>query len=268
MSRSQSLLLVLLLLVSRAAWAELPGTQLYANGEYEAAVQSFQQVLADPQRAPEEREEARVYLAASLHALGRVEEARRHLEVLAREHPGVRVDPVRFLPELVALAELIRQQLESEQAFAAREAELERQAREEALRRPPPPPAIYLRPETLGLVEAVDRRWTVGGGVALQRKSLEGSFRVQLGDPPVFHLQGGVLLGSRDWRPFLGLRASLVPGLDSYAGGPVVGARLALPAGFVALAEVGADYFLASREERHRVAVTGQVGLGFNLRLQ
>jgi tetratricopeptide (TPR) repeat protein len=254
--------------MSRAAWASSPGIEHYADGDYEAAVQAFQQVLADPQRPAEERGEARIYLAASLHALGRVEEAREHLDALAREHPTLRVDPVRFLPELVALAEVIRQQVQAERDFAAREAELQRQAREEALKRPPPPTPIHVRPETLALFEAVDRRWTVGAGAAFQRKSLEASVRVLLGDPPAFHVQGGLLLGSSALRPFLGVRASLVPGLDSYGAGPVVGARYALPAGFVALAEVGADYFFAARDERYPLAITAQVGLGFNLRLQ
>jgi hypothetical protein len=92
--------------------------------------------------------------------------------------------------------------------------------------------------------------------------------RVLLGDSPAFHVQGGLQLGSAALRPFLGVRASLVPGLDSYGAGPVVGVRYALPAGFMALAEVGADCFFIAREERYQEAVTAQAGLGFDLRVQ
>jgi tetratricopeptide (TPR) repeat protein len=259
---------LLLLFVSRVAWATPSGSQLYENGEYEAAVQSFEQLLATPQASSSERGEARLYLAASLYALGRMEEARRQLTVLAREHPDQRVDAVRFVPELVALAEVIRQQVESERNFEARRLELEHKAQEERLRRPPPP-AISLRPELIGLVEALDRGWTVGLGAGVQLKSLEGSVRVLLGAPAVIHLQGGMLFGdSSVWKPFVGLRASLLPVIDSYGGGPVVGARFMLPKGFVALAEVGADYFFIGREDRLPWALTAQVGLAFDVRLQ
>ena len=64
-------LLVLVLLAPGLARATSPGLELYESGEYEAAAQSFSQVLADPRRSPQERGEARVYIAASLHAWGR-----------------------------------------------------------------------------------------------------------------------------------------------------------------------------------------------------
>ena len=48
----------------------------------------------------------------------------------------------------------------------------------------------------------------------------------------------------------------------------MVGGRVNLPAGFVAVVDVGADCFFASRENRYRVAVTAQTGLGFDARLQ
>lgn len=264
---NRALLLLLLLLVPRIARADPPGVQLYSNGEYEAAVQTFAKVLTDPRASSAERGEARVYLAASLYALGRLEEARRQLEVLAREHPEARVDPVLFVPDLVALAEVIRQQVESERLFEVRRLELESKARQEALR--PKPPSIDLRPELLGLFEAVDRGATVGAGVGVQLKDLEGSVRVWLGAPAVLHVQGGLLLGSSPrWRPLLGARVSLLPSLNSYGAGPVVGARVVLPKGFKVLAELGADYFFFGRDERIPLAITAQVGLAFDIRLQ
>ena len=127
-------LLVVLLLVSGAAWAQTAGIERYEEGDFEAAARLFEQELAEPQLLPASRALTRIYLAASLYALGQVEEARKPLEALAREHPEQRVDPVRFPPELVALAEVIRQQVESERQLATREAELEK-AREEERRR-------------------------------------------------------------------------------------------------------------------------------------
>lgn len=173
---------------------------------------------------------------------------------------------MRFPPELVAYADVIRQQVESERQLATREAELEK-AREAERRRAARAAPSYLRPEALGLFEAVDQQWTLGVGLTFQRKSLEGSVRVLLGDPPVFHLQGGVLPGHGTLRPFLGLRASLMPGLDTYGAGPVVGGRIALPAGLVGMIEVGADYFFTRQNELYRFAVTVQAGLGFALDL-
>ncbi|WP_224241589.1 tetratricopeptide repeat protein [Hyalangium gracile] len=258
-------LLVALLLVSGAAWAQTTGIEHYEYGDFEAAARLFEQELATSHLPPARRALTRMYLAASLYALGQVEEARKPLEALAREHPEERVDPVRFPPELVVLAELIRQQVESEQRqLAAREAELQ-QAREEERRRAAKAASIELRPEVLGLIEALDRQWTVGAGFAFRRKSLEGSVRVMLGDPPVFQLQGGVLPGQGDFRPFLGLRASLLPGIDTYGAGPVVGGRIALPAGLVGVVDFGADYFFTRPNSRYRFAVTAQAGLGFSL---
>ena len=260
--RAGLFLLVALLLVSRSAWAQTAGIERYEEGDFEAAARLFEQELAEPPLSPESQALARIYLAASLYALGQVAEARKPLEALALESPEQRVDPARFPPELVALAELIRLQVEPERQRVAREAELQK-AREEERRRAAP----RLRPEVLGLFDAVGPQGTLGAGLAFQRKSLEGSVRVLLGDPPVFQLQGGMLPSYGVLRPFLGLRATLLPGVNTYGAGPVLGGRLALPAGLVGVVDVGADYFFISRDDRHRFALTAQAGLGFDLHL-
>jgi tetratricopeptide (TPR) repeat protein len=272
MSPRHLALWALVLLAPSLAWADTAGVQLYESGDYEAAAQSFSQVLADAQRPPQERGEARIYLAASLHALGRTEEAQQQLELLARENPGQRVDPVLFPPELVALAEAIRQRVDTEKEYARKETE--RLAREEASRRPP---ALWLRPEILGLYELLGRQGTVGAGLSFHRGALEGSARALLNrDPssfpprlfPTFQLQGGALLGSGALKPHLGLRAILVPGARSYGAGAVAGLRLALPKGFVALVDVGVDRFFVTADDTYRqTAVTAQAGLGFDLQL-
>lgn len=260
--RIELLLLVALLLGGGSAWAQTSGIERYEEGDFEAAARLFEQELSEPQLSPARRAQARLYLAASLYALGQVEEARKPLEALARESPEQRVDPARFPPELVALAELIREPIEAERQRVAREAALQKE-REEARRRAAP----RLRPEVLGLFDAVDRQGTLGAGLAFQRRALEGSVRVLLSDPPVFQLQGGVLPGSGSARPFLGVRASLLPGLHIYGAGAVLGGRLALPAGLVGVVDLGADYFFISRDDRKRFAVTAQAGLGFDLPL-
>ena len=275
------LLLVLVLLTPGLARASSPDIELYESGEYEAAAQAFSQALADPQRSPQERGQARVYLAAALHALGRTEEAREQLERLARENPELRVDAVLFPPDLVALAEAIRQRVDTERDYARKEAERERLAREEALRRPPPPappPPAYLRPEVMGLYEALGSQATVGVGLAYHRSLLEVGARALLNSDrasspprffPTFQLQGGVLLGSGTFRPHLGLRAILVPGAQSYGSGAVAGVRIALPKGFVALLDVGADYFFVTPGDGtyRNLALTAQAGLAFDIRL-
>jgi len=255
-------LLLALLLVSGSAWAQTAGIERYEEGDFEAAARLFEQELAEPALSPASRALARIYLAASLYALGQVEAARKPLEALAHESPEQRVDPARFPPELVALAELIRQPVESERQRVARESELQK-AREQERRRA----ASRLRPEVLGLFDALNRQGGLGAGLAFQRGSLEGRVHVLLGDPPAFQLQGGVLPGSGILRPFLGLRASLLPGINTHGAGPVLGGRLALPAGLVGVVDVAADYFFISREDRHRFAVTLQAGLGFDLYL-
>jgi tetratricopeptide (TPR) repeat protein len=281
---------LLLLLVAPPALADPNGLRLYENGDYEAAARAFEEAMADPHLAPEERGRMHLYLAASLHALGRVEQAGRQLEILTREHPEQRLDPARFLPELVAWAEAIRQRVETEQRYAREQGE-----REATERAPPPlaspdlapaapldpqsgpPPAsppgprvatAHLRPELFTLFTPTGRAWLPGGGLSYVRGRMEGGARVWFGSAPVVvHLQGGVLLGSGAFQPHVGLRAVLVPGAGGYGSGAVVGGRLALPAGFVALLDVGADYFFIGDDLHQRFELTAQAGLGFDVPL-
>lgn len=276
-SRSLSLTL-LLVLVAPSAWAEPEGLSLYERGEYEAAAQAFETALAMPDLPTAERGRMRLYLAASWHALGRVEQAQAQLELLARDHPEQRLDSARFLPELVAWAEAIRQRVEAEQRFAHRPSEPAPVAPQEVPLSPPdklpvspPSPAtqeVRLRPELFTLVSAMGRRGLPGAGLTYVHGGLEGSARLWLTHAsPLVHLQGGLLLGRGRFQPQLGLRAVLAPGQGGYGSGAVVGGRLSLPARFVALVELGADYFLIGDALHHRFEVTAQAGLGFELPL-
>ncbi|MFY0584022.1 hypothetical protein ACN28S_65640 [Cystobacter fuscus] len=55
------LLLVTLLLVSGAAWAQTTGIERYEYGDFEAAARLFEQELAEPQRPPASRALTRIY---------------------------------------------------------------------------------------------------------------------------------------------------------------------------------------------------------------
>ena len=254
-----------LLLIPRLVWAEPAAVQLYEKGEYQTAVHAFEVILARSQQSAETRGLTLTYLAAALHVLGRVEEARKHLVVLAREHPEHRVDTVRFLPELVALAEAIRLQVKAEQNLAARTAELEQLMQQDRLHHPQPALPTHWRPEVFAFYEAIDSDWTIGAGLGYQWRSLEGTARLLLGEAMAFHLQGGVLLRRGDLLPLLGARTSFVPGLASYGAGPVVGVRYALPGHLVVLVDVGGEYFFKGRDDRYRFALTAHMGLGFDV---
>ncbi|MFL5358801.1 hypothetical protein [Archangium sp.] len=254
---------VVLLLLAPAARADTPPCiQRYEEGQYPAAIQACEQWLARPGLSSQERGTARIYLAASLHVLLYLDRAQQQLELLARESPERRVDPIRFLPELVALAESIRERVETEKRHEAEQAALrEREARERARNAP------RLRPELLGLVEPLNRVWSPGAGLSIHAGPLEGGARAWLGRRPAFQLQGGLVPGGGSLRPCVALRATLNPGAGGYAGGVVVGGRLSLPAGFVALLDLGADYFFIADEAHQRLALTVQAGLGFDVRL-
>lgn len=259
------LALALLLLLPQASWAApLPGIELYDDGEYAAAAQSFEEVLEDANRTPGDKVLARIYLAASLHVLGRVEASRVQLEVLAREHPEVRLDPVRFPPELVALAEGIRERIEADKRFAEQVALNERMKEEVERNRMPP---AHLRLEGLGLSEPQAGTWRAGVGLTLNRSTWEATIRTWIGGPALHHLQAGLTTRQGDLRPFLGLRTVLVPSEGGYGAGAVVGGRLSLPAHLMAVVEVGADYFLFRDDAHHRFSVTAQAGIAFDLRL-
>jgi hypothetical protein len=123
--------LVLLLLLPMSTWAaRLRGIQLYERGDYAGAVRKLKAEVNNPQYGEKDRARARVYLAASLQALGKEDEAFLQLEELARTYPAQRVDPALFPPELVRLELKVREQLETERQV--QEAERRRQEAEQA----------------------------------------------------------------------------------------------------------------------------------------
>jgi predicted nucleic acid-binding Zn-ribbon protein len=276
-------LFLLLLLVPLTAWAkESPGVRLYERGEYQRAVRALTSEVKSKLRKPKDRALARVYLAASLHALGKTEEARQQLEVLAREYPAQRVDPALFPPELVELEQEVRaktdpvQQAERErlaaeearrqqeaaaaeearrqQELAAAEEARRQQAEEEARRQqelaaqqvttPVEAPSRWrLRPEATSFVDVRGRSWGPAAGLTFGYGAVEGTARAVLGDYPAFELEGGVVFGSGFFQPRLALRGSVIPQARILGAGAMVGARLNLSPRFVVLGDVGAVYF-------------------------
>jgi tetratricopeptide (TPR) repeat protein len=274
--------LLLLLLVPLSVRAGvLPGIGYYERGEYERARRVLTEELNDTRLSDKDRARVRVYLAASLYSLGLTKEALQRLEEVARNFPEQRVDPALFPPELVTLERQARENVASEQEKARQAereriaAEAERLKREAEARQPPPvseePARVAtpwrLRPEATGFVEAVEKQWGLGAGLTVGGGALEGSARLLIGDNLGAQLEAGYLFGEGAFQPRVGLRGTLVPGLDgsmAFGGGAVVGGRLALSPRFTALLDVGAEYFSAPSGYQDVVVVVS-AGLGFNL---
>jgi len=279
------------LLVSLPAHAALKGVAHYERGNYARARRVLEQELRSPKLTEEERIKARLYLAASLHALDAKEAASVQLEELVLTAPNLEVDPVLFPPSFVELAGSIRQRVEDERKRVDAErqrVEAERLAREEAERlareqaaRPPPPPvapqpvepvpaeqetgSLRLRPEVFGFVAPLGgRSFGVGGGLTFGFGGLEAGARVLLGEDLGVGAEVGMLLGSGSVQPRLGLRGTFVPGQPSYGGGAVVGLRLRPVSRLTLLVDVGAEYFSAPSGYRPFV-LTSSAGIGFDL---
>jgi len=246
--------LVLVLLVApMAAWgAQSSGIRLYERGAYARAVRVLKNEANNPRRSEEQRALARVYLAASLMALEKGDEARRQLEELARTYPEQRVDPALFPPELVELERLVRAELETERlrkeaeqaererlvAEAERErlaAEAERRRREAeeaaaALQHTPrgpelevqgptdvePASSFRLRPELLGFGDFKGRgAGGPGVGVTVGIGALEGTVRALIGKHHIgWEAEAGVVIGSWAIQPRVSVRGMVVPGIE------------------------------------------------------
>ncbi|WP_375770805.1 hypothetical protein NR798_07865 [Archangium gephyra] len=252
-------LLLLVLLLPLTTWAaQLPGIRLYQRGEYAKASRTLKQEINNPRRSEEERALARVYLAASLMALEKEDEAYEQLEELVRIYPEQRVDPALFPPELVELELKVRERLnaerlrqEAEQAelnriAAAEEAARRKREQEEAARdrvtdgwpreepqgpvsAAPPASPFRLRPEALvfsdvsGFIPPTSRS-SIGFGLGLSAGigMFDGSARALIGNRSLgVELDAGLLFGNGAFQPRLGLRGTVVPFFEG--GGIAIG---------------------------------------------
>jgi tetratricopeptide (TPR) repeat protein len=267
-----SILLCVLWLLPSVALAQSRGVALYERGEYAQARRALEAELKAPGLAERERATARLYLAASLHELGELAATRAQLEELARSHPDQPVDPALFPPEFVVLAAEARKHVVAE-------------------RRPPPEPEVRhedapanpweapevseepvassgrsrLMPEVFGFMDPAGKSVGVGGGLTYGSGAFEVGARALMGTQVAAGLQVGLVLGDGAFRPHVALRATAIPGLSAYGGGPVVGARFGLGPSFTALVDVGAELFKVSDENYRKFALSASAGLGFDL---
>ena len=240
-------LLLLLLLHPLSGWgAQLPGIRLYERGEYAKASRTLKLEIKNPRRTDKQKALARVYLAASLMALEKEDEAYVQLEELARIYPEQRVDPALFPPELVELELRVRNQLdterrrkEAEQAelnriAAAEDAERRRREQEEAARNrnqvvevprnevqapvsAEPASSFRLRPELTGYSDAAaifGSKFSVGPalGLTVGGGPLEATVRTLIGtDRWAWELEAGYLFGTGALQPRLSVRTTLFP---------------------------------------------------------
>ncbi|OJT17896.1 hypothetical protein BO221_43665 [Archangium sp. Cb G35] len=241
------LLLLLLVLLPLSSWAaRLPGIRFYERGEYAKASRALKQDLNNPKRNDEQKALARVYLAASLMALEKEDEAYEQLEELARTYPEQRVDPALFPPRLVELELKVRERLnaerlrqEAEQAelnriAAAEEAERRKREQEEAARNQQaqvgtvdepqvPAPAgpvstFRLRPEITGYGDVgaalSGGQLAMGGalGLTIGGGPLEATVRTLAGGERwAWELEAGYLFGTGAFQPRVALRGTLFP---------------------------------------------------------
>ncbi|HYH97492.1 hypothetical protein [Hyalangium sp.] len=280
------------LLVSLPAYAELPGVSLYERGEYGRARKSLENDLRSKKLSKEERIKARLYLAAALHASGEEESARLQLGELVIAAPALKVDPILFPPEFVALAEQARhavdakrqeeerqrQEVERQRQEVERQRlEAERLAREEeeARNKPPvedpqapEPSSLQLRPELFGFLDPVGKGVGLGGAMTLELGRVDLSARVLAGKEPGVGAEVGFLLSDGAVQPRLALRGTAVPTLSAFGGGAVAGLRLAPPGKLTFLLDVGAEFLKLGSEYKPRYrsfVLSTSAGVGFDL---
>jgi hypothetical protein len=247
--------------------------------------------MENPRRSDKEKARARIYLAASLFALEMRVDATRELEELARLYPEQRVDPNRFPPNFVALAEKARATVETEElrkqteaAKAEQErlaAEAERGRREaEALGQPQGPDgevtapvephaasSFRLRPELFGYVDVLGRSGGYGFGATAGYGGLEAGVRAMPGPEGRWGmgLEVGYVFGRGSFQPRVALRGTHVVGVG-LGGGGVVGARLTLLPQLTLMADVGFEGFNVDAAGSYRSTVlVASTGVGFNL---
>jgi hypothetical protein len=116
--RGLPFIFVLLLLASARGWsAPRVGLEqaigLYDSAKFSEATRAFESILADPTTAPADQDLARLYLAATFLAANDKESARAHLFAILKDKPAsYAIDAVAFPPDLLALADSVRAEIE------------------------------------------------------------------------------------------------------------------------------------------------------------
>jgi hypothetical protein len=277
--------ILLVFLAPLAAWSQPRGIDFYKRGQYAKAIERFQEEADNPRSSAKEQAIARAYLAASMHALGMEDEALAQLEELARRHPEQRVDSRRFPPELVAMADVARGNVEAERLRAQAEAQAAEQRRSTAVSEPsrpseawhedePPTPrseadaSFRLRPELFGYVDMLGQGARgFGVGVSLGYGGLDSSARLLPGPEGRWGmgLELGYLLGRGPVQPRIALRGTLVTGVG-VGGGGTVGVRVTPLSRLTFLVDVGIEKLAVSAPERFRdIILAASAGVGVPL---
>lgn len=275
-----------LLLVGALEAAAAPVTleeavSLFEAGQYAQARDALLPIVE--KEAPEQRDKARLYLAASYHALGNDPIALEHLLELARSRPDLEVSPVLFVPEFVELAhqaEAMAAEVRARQARLADptaeptpppvppEAPSQRPAaRVESPAGPPAAPTVLpwaLRVGARGLVELEGTR-SVGAVVHALGSvgAFEGGVRSVLGARPTVGAELGWALPIVSVAR-VGLRGTYFPALGGGGGGPFAGVRLPVGGRLSLGVELGLEYFFLPREYEP-IALTLSAGVDYGL---
>src|SRR5512133_185589 len=106
-----------LLLLASAAFAQpdlrvIQGIRYYEEGEFGKARDVLVTAVESPALTRNQRKRARIYLAASYFALDDLASAKGQFLALARTDPDTKIDPVMFVPELVALFEDAKEEVD------------------------------------------------------------------------------------------------------------------------------------------------------------
>lgn len=221
---------------------------LYQSGEYEKARAALAPLALDTDLALPQRARALAYLAAAQVGAKDVPTAKSSFRRLAMEFPDYRLSAMEFMPELIALADEARAELEKEKAAAMPPEPApsgdKPSAAEPAKAEPSAERSVLVRLGAFGFGEPMAKALGAGASAGVSISGVDLSARLLLGANVGFgaevayrFLDGGLV------QPRLAARFSGVPGAGAWGGGGAVGVQLAPVRQLWIGAEVGFEAF-------------------------
>jgi hypothetical protein len=126
--------------IGAQAWAAnaslYQAIQLHQEGDFTRARDALAKLVEDPQLSEDDHATAAEYLASSELSLKNTERARSVLRTLIQRQPNTHLDPNLFFPEVIALAEQVRIELDREATLRAKESGTSTGTRNPALAQP------------------------------------------------------------------------------------------------------------------------------------
>lgn len=239
---------------------------LFERGNYREAREQLS-LLVTAGGAPEGRKaEARVYLAASSHALGDEALAYGQLLQLHREIPEVKIDPLLFLPAFLELNRRAEQEIAKERAAKTEPVVVTPPEVERPVGPPGQKPALSLHAGARVFGDVAGVR-AVGGVVdALAGYgSFEGGARLVIGPSPAPGVELAWAPSMGRVKPRVGARATYVPGLGAAGVGGLAGVRYALSPSVSAVADVGVERFFGLPPRYQELAITVTAGVAYDV---